>query len=346
MVQRADWARDPSHQSRWRPPTSAGHRALGAPGSRSAPDTGAEHRDDRSRTGRTRPSAANTALATALKEAGCSYASLALRVNELGRRQGLETNYDKASVTRWLQGGQPRGTTPDLIAAVLSQRLGRELSPAELGFVADRQRPVAARALAYREDVGETLHTLAELGSTDISRRSLLGAVPFVAGALVNPSASGCCGWSRARTRRCSPRCPRAAGSSRCTRRSACSTRWTTASAAARCAPASCSTCPPRSSRCSSGAVPGARAAAPVHRRRQARRDGGLEQLRQRGVRAGPALHDAGPAAVRRGRRPGARRPDPRRSSHLSTSLGQPEAGVELARVGWPPPGTPAARSA
>ncbi|MGW7690870.1 hypothetical protein ACWGMA_18650 [Streptomyces asiaticus] len=130
---------------------------------------------------------ANGALAAALKESGCSYASLALRVNELGRRQGRESNYDKASVTRWLQGGQPRGTTPELIAAVLSHRLGRPVGPAELGFISDRQRPVVARALAYREDVSETLHTLAELGSTDISRRSLLGAVPFVAGALVTP---------------------------------------------------------------------------------------------------------------------------------------------------------------
>lgn len=129
----------------------------------------------------------NVGLAAALKESGCSYASLALRVNELGRRQGRESNYDKASVTRWLQGGQPRGTTPELIAAVLSHRLGRPVAPAELGFISDRQRPVVARALAYREDVAETLHTLAELGSTDISRRSLLGAVPFVAGALVTP---------------------------------------------------------------------------------------------------------------------------------------------------------------
>uniref|UniRef100_A0AAU1ZQ99 Transcriptional regulator n=1 Tax=Streptomyces sp. NBC_00093 TaxID=2975649 RepID=A0AAU1ZQ99_9ACTN len=130
---------------------------------------------------------ANKTLATALKDAGCSYASLAHRVNELGRRQGVETNYDKASVTRWLQGQQPRGGTPELIAAVLSERLARPLSPADLGFVPDQQRPVVGRALVYGEDVAETLHTLAELGSTDISRRTLLGTVPFVAGALTNP---------------------------------------------------------------------------------------------------------------------------------------------------------------
>ncbi|MGY1495544.1 hypothetical protein ACW4TU_02665 [Streptomyces sp. QTS52] len=129
----------------------------------------------------------NKALASALKDAGCSYASLAHRVNELGRRQGVDTNYDKASVTRWLQGQQPRGGTPELIAAVLCERLARTLSPADLGFVPDRQRPVVGRALVYGEDVADTLHTLAELGSTDVSRRTLLGAVPFVAGALANP---------------------------------------------------------------------------------------------------------------------------------------------------------------
>ncbi|MFE2037303.1 hypothetical protein ACFXBB_29440 [Streptomyces scopuliridis] len=35
--------------------------------------------------------------------------------------------------------------------------------------------------------MGETLHTLSELGSTDISRRSLLGTVPFVSVALLDP---------------------------------------------------------------------------------------------------------------------------------------------------------------
>lgn len=74
----------------------------------------------------------NKALAAALKEAGCSYASLALRVNELSRCQGAHTNYDKASVTRWLQGQQPRGNTPGVIAAVLGERLGRPLNPADL----------------------------------------------------------------------------------------------------------------------------------------------------------------------------------------------------------------------
>ncbi|MFF3448875.1 hypothetical protein ACFYXJ_17280 [Streptomyces sp. NPDC002667] len=134
-----------------------------------------------------RAAGGNRVLGAALKEAGCSYASLALRVNELGRRQGADSHYDKASVTRWLQGQQPRGVTPELIAAVLSERLGRAMSPADLGFHSDPRRPVASRALVYGEDAAETLHTLAELGCTDISRRGPLGTVPFVASALTHP---------------------------------------------------------------------------------------------------------------------------------------------------------------
>ncbi|MGW2027846.1 hypothetical protein [Streptomyces decoyicus] len=129
----------------------------------------------------------NTALAALIKEAGCSNAGLARRVNELGSLQGEITRYDKASVTRWVQGMTPKGKSPQFIAEAIGGFLGRSVSPTDLGFPQQALRPVVARALAYCEDVGETLHTLAELGSTDISRRSLLGAVPFVASALMDP---------------------------------------------------------------------------------------------------------------------------------------------------------------
>ncbi len=120
-------------------------------------------------------------------EVGRSHAALARKVNELAALQGVVTRYDKASVTRWLQGMTPRDRAPEFIAAALADFLGRPIAPVDLGFPEQQQRPVVARALTYREDVGETLHTLAELGSTDISRRSLLGATPFVATALMDP---------------------------------------------------------------------------------------------------------------------------------------------------------------
>lgn len=133
------------------------------------------------------PGGANGALAAVLSEAGCSNAALARRVNELGALQGEVTRYDKASVTRWLQGMTPKNRTPGFIAEALAGFLRRPVAPADIGFVTEQQRPVVARALTYREDVSETLHTLAELGSTDISRRSLLGTVPFIASAMLDP---------------------------------------------------------------------------------------------------------------------------------------------------------------
>lgn len=105
------------------------------------------------------PAGADKALAGALEDVGCSCAAPVLRVNGLGRGQGVESNHDKASATRWLQGRQPCGGAPELIAAALSERLGRSLTPAGLGFLPDQQRPVAARALTHRDDVTETLHT-------------------------------------------------------------------------------------------------------------------------------------------------------------------------------------------
>ncbi|WP_093820797.1 hypothetical protein [Streptomyces sp. PpalLS-921] len=138
--------------------------------------------------GSSKPSGeANSAFAAVLVGAGCSHAALARKVNELSALQGEVCRYDKASVSRWLGGMTPRGRTPEFIAAALSGFLSRPVSPVDIGFPKQSQRPVTARALTYREDVSETLHTLAELGSADISRRSLLGAVPYVAAALMDP---------------------------------------------------------------------------------------------------------------------------------------------------------------
>jgi tetratricopeptide (TPR) repeat protein len=122
-----------------------------------------------------------------MDEASCSNAKLARKVNELAARQGVVTRYDKSSVTRWLSGMHPRGRTPEFIAAALANFLGRQVSLAELGYAAAPQHSAASRALAYREDVGETLRTLADLGSAELSRRDLMAAVSFVPAALMEP---------------------------------------------------------------------------------------------------------------------------------------------------------------
>lgn len=80
---------------------------------------------------------ANEPLRRALVESGCSHSRLARSVVELGARDyGIALKYDHTSVIRWLDGQQPRGPAPDLIAQVISERLSRLVTPADLGMLA------------------------------------------------------------------------------------------------------------------------------------------------------------------------------------------------------------------
>ncbi|MEU7599022.1 hypothetical protein AB0B79_39415 [Streptomyces sp. NPDC039022] len=132
----------------------------------------------------------NTALAAALQNAGCSYQSLAARVNALARRQGRLTRYDKASVSRWVGGRPPRAETMWLVAGALTEALGRVVQPCDIGFHVQQGPPVVVRSLLYGEDVGQVLQTLSGLAAEDVGRRDVLGAVPFVSSALLAPQRS------------------------------------------------------------------------------------------------------------------------------------------------------------
>ncbi|MYW06017.1 transcriptional regulator [Streptomyces sp. SID3343] len=74
----------------------------------------------------------NHLLAAVLDDAGMSRAGLAQRVNDLGARAGLALRYDHTSVGRWLKGQRPRGRSIELVCAVLSERLGREITPQDI----------------------------------------------------------------------------------------------------------------------------------------------------------------------------------------------------------------------
>lgn len=98
----------------------------------------------------------NRQLAALIAEAGFSNAGLARRVDQLGLEHGLDLRYDKTSVTRWLRGQQPRGTTPALIAEVFTRRLGQ---PAQrTGPRPRRVRPGVRRARVRRDPRGGRRH--------------------------------------------------------------------------------------------------------------------------------------------------------------------------------------------
>ncbi|MBV2353629.1 regulator [Streptomyces sp. J2-1] len=127
----------------------------------------------------------NRQLATLIAEAGFSNAGLARRVDQLGLEHGLDLRYDKTSVTRWLRGQQPRGTTPALIAEVFTRRLGRRLTAQDLGL--DACAPVYA-GLEFAATSEEAVEIVAGLWRKDSGSHTELRKIAFTPAGLVVPS--------------------------------------------------------------------------------------------------------------------------------------------------------------
>lgn len=127
----------------------------------------------------------NRRLAALIAEAGFSNAGLARRVDQLGLEHGLDLRYDKTSVTRWLRGQQPRGTTPALIAEVFTRRLGRRLSAQDLGL--DACAPVYA-GLEFAATPQEAVDIVSGLWRKDSGSHAELRKIAFTPAGLVVPS--------------------------------------------------------------------------------------------------------------------------------------------------------------
>ncbi|WP_367041168.1 regulator [Streptomyces sp. Je 1-332] len=127
----------------------------------------------------------NRQLAALISEAGFSNAGLARRVDQLGLEHGLDLRYDKTSVTRWLRGQQPRGTTPALIAEVFTRRLGRRLTAQDLGL--DACAPVYA-GLEFAASPEEAIDIVGGLWRKDSGSHAELRKIAFTPAGLVVPS--------------------------------------------------------------------------------------------------------------------------------------------------------------
>jgi tetratricopeptide (TPR) repeat protein len=127
----------------------------------------------------------NHQLAALIAEAGFSNAGLARRVDQLGIEHGLDLRYDKTSVTRWLRGQQPRGSTPALIAEVFTRRLGRRLTAQDLGL--DACAPVYA-GLEYAAGPDEAVDIVSGLWRKDTGNQADVRRIAFTPAGLVVPS--------------------------------------------------------------------------------------------------------------------------------------------------------------
>ncbi|WP_326800303.1 tetratricopeptide repeat protein [Streptomyces sp. NBC_01808] len=74
----------------------------------------------------------NIRLTALMRESGLTPTSLAGQVRELGRRRGLELRCTHTYVKRWLRGSFGSSVPPELIAAVFSRRLGRDITPRDI----------------------------------------------------------------------------------------------------------------------------------------------------------------------------------------------------------------------
>ncbi|RAJ31284.1 hypothetical protein K353_06188 [Kitasatospora sp. SolWspMP-SS2h] len=76
----------------------------------------------------------NLMLRQLVAEADWSGADLARHVNRLGRENGMNLHYQRASSHQWMDGTLPRGPVGELVAEALSRRLGRRITLQEAGL--------------------------------------------------------------------------------------------------------------------------------------------------------------------------------------------------------------------
>lgn len=103
--------------------------AVGESTAAAARNAAAAGRDGATARGRVR---VNVRLAALMRESGLTPTSLAGQVRELGRRRGLELRCTHTYVKRWLRGSFGSSVPPELIAAVFSRRLGRDITPGDI----------------------------------------------------------------------------------------------------------------------------------------------------------------------------------------------------------------------
>jgi hypothetical protein len=90
---------------------------------------------------------------------------------------GLVLHYDHNSVRRWLDGEQPHEPTPDLIAAVLTEELGRRVLPHQCGLNATAG--LAELGLEFGLTWPEGVETAAALWRSDVEQRRHLNGLAY-----------------------------------------------------------------------------------------------------------------------------------------------------------------------
>ncbi|NRQ36049.1 hypothetical protein HII36_30070 [Nonomuraea sp. NN258] len=124
----------------------------------------------------------NRLLQQLIAEAGFSHKGLARRLNDLGAARGTPgLKYDHSSVLRWIGGQRPRDPVPCLLTEIFALRLGRPISPEDLGM------PAITTPLDLGQEFTHTwqegVATVTALWRADVERRRFLIDSTFAIGA-------------------------------------------------------------------------------------------------------------------------------------------------------------------
>ncbi|MEU9666793.1 sporulation protein [Streptomyces bobili] len=104
----------------------------------------------------------NAQLAAVMDEAQVSNKGLARRMKDAAAQRGITLGTTHVSVQRWRDGAGIQPQTATIMADVLSDKLGRRVSPGELGFF-DHTQPAAPQPIGYPRGVPDVLSLLDDL---------------------------------------------------------------------------------------------------------------------------------------------------------------------------------------
>ncbi|MEE6268176.1 sporulation protein [Streptomyces diastatochromogenes] len=105
----------------------------------------------------------NHQLAAVMAEAGVSNKGLAKRVRDVAQRHGEHLGTTHVAVQRWLDGGGIQRQTAAFMAEALSDKLGRRVTPKDLGFPSASTTPVIEARVSYAGSLSEALVALDSL---------------------------------------------------------------------------------------------------------------------------------------------------------------------------------------
>ncbi|MGI5404387.1 hypothetical protein ACQEVG_34030 [Streptomyces sp. CA-135486] len=129
----------------------------------------------------------NEQLRRAVTESGYSYAQLAREIRMVAARSGTRLRTNSSAVAHWVAGTQPQPNAAGVVAEILSRRLGRVVTPEQLGLTRAPETDGQRLGLDMAQDPVDAF-TL--LGRGDIERSDWIGSAAYSVPAAALPAAA------------------------------------------------------------------------------------------------------------------------------------------------------------